>query len=214
MTSSPYRDEAAARAAVTALVLELFQARLITSTGGNVSVRLADDDVLITPTRMHKGGLTPDALVRVNGQGQSYAGQDEPSSELPLHLAVYREFPQVHAVVHTHAPYATALGLMGQRIPPILADALPFEAMRAVYYVIPGDEAGIARLVDALHDAPAVLMQNHGLLTVGGDLRRAANYALALEEVIQILTVCRIWGIEPRRLPPEDAARLRALGVV
>ncbi len=214
MTSSPYRDETAARAAMVDIVQELFQARLITSTGGNVSVRLADGDVLITPTRMHKGGLTPAALVRVDDQGQPRAGQGVPSSETPLHLAVYREFPQVHAVVHTHAPYATALGLMGQRIPPIIADALPFEHMRAVYYVVPGDEEGIARLVDALHDAPAVLMQNHGLLTVGRDLRQAANYALALEEVIQILTVCRIWGIEPRRLPPDDAATLRELGVV
>ncbi len=214
MAESPYRDEAAAREAVAAVVLELFQARLITSTGGNVSVRLAAGDVLITPTRMHKGGLTPEALVRVDGQGRAYPGQGKPSSETPLHLAVYRAFPQVHAVVHTHAPYATALGLMGERIPPIIADALPFEHMRAVYYVVPGDREGIARLVEALRDAPAVLMQNHGLLTVGADLRQAANYALALEEVIHILTVCRIWGIEPRRLPPEDAATLRTLGVV
>ena len=214
MTASPYTDEAAAREAVTALVHELFQARLITSTGGNVSVRLGTGDVLITPTRMHKGGLTPATLVRVDAQGQPYPGQGKPSSETPLHLAVYEAFPHVHAVVHTHAPYATALGLMGQRIPPILADALPFEHMRTVYYVVPGDRAGIARLVEGLRHAPAVLMQNHGLLTVGETLRQAANYALALEEVIHILTVCRIWGIEPRTLPPDDAATLRELGVV
>ncbi len=211
---SPYSDERSARAAVVSIVQELYQARLITSTGGNVSVRLRNGDRLITPTRMHKGTLTTEMLVRVQPTGQPYPGQGGPSSELPLHQAVYEAFPHVHAVVHTHAPYATALGLMGQSIPPILADALPFEQMRTVYYVVPGDRQGIEQLVDGLRDAPAVLMQNHGLLTIGHDLRQAANYALALEEVIQILTVCRIWGVEPRQLPPQDATRLRALGVV
>ncbi len=214
MPTTPYTDERAARDAVTAIVHELYQARLITSTGGNVSVRLAAGRFLITPTRMHKGGLTPASLVVVDAQGHPLDPAQRPSSETPLHLAVYAAHPQVHAVVHTHAPFATALGLMGQRIPPIIADALPFTEMRSVYYVIPGDQAGIARLVEALHHAPAVLMRNHGLLTVGQDLRQAANHALALEEVIQILTICRLWGVEPQTLPPDDAARLRALGVV
>ncbi len=215
-TASPYHDEAQARQAVVDVVLELYDARLITSTGGNVSVRLADGDVLITPTRMHKGGLTPDALVRVSPHGEPRPGQGRPSSETPLHLAVYHARPDVHAVVHTHAPHAIMLGLLEGRVPPIIADALPFESLPIVYYVLPGDRAGIARIVQSLGaHGSAVLLKHHGLLTVGRDLRRAVNVTFALEEVLHILTLCRIWGCsEPPTLPPDDAATLRRLDIV
>ncbi|NPA26639.1 MAG: class II aldolase/adducin family protein [Chloroflexi bacterium] len=215
LSDSPYTDEARARQAVVDVVLELYDARLITSTGGNVSVRLADGDILITPTRMHKGGLTPEVLVRVAPSGEPRPGQGRPSSETPLHLAVYRARPDVHAVVHTHAPHAIMLGLLEGRVPPIIADALPFEHLPVVYYVLPGDQAGIARIVRALDRGAAVLLKHHGLLTVGSDLRRAVNVTFALEEVLHILTLCRIWGCtDPPTLPPDDAETLRRLDIV
>ncbi len=202
------------REAMVAIIQELYQARLITSTGGNVSVRLEDGRFLITPTRMHKGGLRPEDMVLVDAQGQPLPGQGRPSVETPMHLAIYREHSHVAAVVHTHSPLSIALGLVGGRIPPITVDAVAFERMHVVPYALPGDATLIRRVVEALHDSPAVLLQNHGVVTVGRTLREAANVALALEETVHILMACRLLGGEPVELAPHWVEAIRRLGVV
>ncbi len=197
------------------IVQELYQARLITSTGGNVSVRLpGGNGYLITPTRMHKGGLQPEHLVRLDAQGRPVQAHQRPSVETPMHLAIYQAYPDVGAVVHTHAPLATALGIVGGRVPPITVDAVLFQDMRIVPYGLPGDPELIQHVVEALKYSPAVILQNHGLVTVGETMRQAANRALALEETIHILLACRMLGGEMTLLTPELVQRIRALGYV
>jgi len=204
------------RVEVIATVEELYQARLITPTGGNISARVADepDAFLITPTRLHKGGLHPQDIVRVDSAGKPAGRRQRPSVETALHLAIYAAYPEVEAVVHTHAPLATALGLVRGHIPPISVDAVPFVDTQVVPYGLPGDPALIERVAQALAHSPAVLLQNHGLLTVGWTLRQAANRALALEEVISILLACRLLGQEPATLPEETVALLRQTGAL
>lgn len=204
------------REEIVRIVEELYEARLITPTGGNVSVRLPDeeDGYLITPTRLHKGSLRPEDIVRVNAEGKPANHRQRPSVETKMHLAIYKAYPDIEAVIHSHAPYATALGLIEGRVPPISVDAVPFTEMQVVPFGLPGDPDLIERVVAALQHAPAVLLQNHGLLTVGWTLRQAANRALALEEVIQVLVTCRLLGGEPRTLPGETLELLRQTGVL
>jgi L-ribulose-5-phosphate 4-epimerase len=86
--------------------------------------------------------------------------------------------------------------------------------MQVVPFGLPGDETLIKGVVEALERGPAVLLQNHGLLTVGWTLRQAANRALALEEVIQVLVTCRLLGGEPATLPEETVELLRQTGAL
>ncbi len=204
------------RLEIIAIVEELYEARLITPTGGNVSVRIPDepDGFLITPTRLHKGELRPENIVRVDSTGKPAERRQRPSVETAMHLAIYAAQPDVEAVIHSHAPLSTALGLVGGRIPPINVDAVPFTNMQIVPYGLSGDPALIERVVEALTHSPAVLLQNHGLLTVGWTLRHAANRALALEEVIHILLACRLLDQEPVTLPEETVALLRETGAL
>ncbi len=209
-------EERSQREEIVAIVQELYQVRLITSTGGNVSVRLEppEEGYVITPSRMHKGGLRPEDLVRLDPEGRPLETHRPPSVETPMHVAVYRAYPEVGAVVHTHAPLATALGIVGGHIPPITVDAVPFLEMRIVPYGLPGDPVLIDRVVEALQYSPAVILQNHGLVTVGKNLRQAANRALALEETLHILLACRLLGGELTTLSPEMVEKVRALGYV
>lgn len=204
------------REEIVRIVEELYEAHLITPTGGNVSARLPDEEgaYLITPTRLHKGSLRPEDIVRVNAEGRPANRRQRPSVETKMHLAIYDAYPEVEAVIHSHAPYATALGLIEGHVPPISVDAVPFTEMRVVPFGLPGDPDLIERVVAALEHAPAVLLQNHGLLTVGWTLRQAANRALALEEVIQILVTCRLLGGEPKTLPEETVELLRQTGAL
>jgi len=210
MSEQRFRQE------IVATVEELYEARLITPTGGNVSVRLPDepDAYLITPTRLHKGSLRPEDIVRVDGGGTPADPHQRPSVETPMHLAIYAAYPDAGAIIHSHAPLSTALGLVGGRVPPITVDAVLFTEMRIVPYGLPGDPVLIERVVEALARSPAVLLQNHGLLTVGRTLRQAANRALALEEVIHILLVCRLLGREPVTLSNDMVALLREMRIL
>jgi len=204
------------RLEIVAIVEELYEAHLITPTGGNVSARIPDepDGFLITPTRLHKGGLRPENIVQVDSAGKPAERRQRPSVETAMHLAIYAAQPDVEAVIHSHAPLSTALGLVEGHIPPITVAAVPFVNMRIVPYGLPGDPVLIERVVQALAHSPAVLLQNHGLLTVGWTLRQAANRALALEEVISILLTCRLLGGEPVTMPEETVALLRQTGAL
>lgn len=212
-----YTNPQQAREEMVALVQELYQARLITSTGGNVSVRLAGSHqgtFLITPTGMHKGGLQPQDMVHIDHQGSPLPGEGQPSVETPMHLAIYQAYPEVHAVVHTHAPLAIALGLVEGRIPPITVDAVAFQHLHIVPYALPGDADLIQQVVKGLEACPVVLLQNHGVVAVGASLREAAHRTMALEETIHILLACRLLGREPVELSPHWIDAIRRAGVV
>jgi len=198
------------RAEIIRTVQQLFEAGLITPTGGNVSARLPDDaGILITPTQLYKGGLAPEDVVHVGLDGRALDPSQVPSIETALHLKVYELRKRVGAVIHTHAPLATVLGLCEISIPPITVDAAPFVGLPVIPFALSGTPQEVANVAERLGDAPAALLQNHGLVTVGRDLRQAANRALALEETARILITCRLLGIEPQQLPEREAAFLK-----
>ncbi len=190
-------------------VQELYGAGLITPTGGNVSLRLpsgGSSEFLITPSGMHKGSLRPEDIIPIDGAGR--ARTPRPSIETPMHLRIYQLRPTCDAVIHTHAPAATLLGLAALPIQPVTLDAVRFLDTPLVPFRIPGSQelvdAVAAALMGATSASPAILLQNHGLVTFGPSLREAANYALALEEVCRLLLEAQALG-HPLKLISEAA---------
>ncbi|MHB8757344.1 MAG: class II aldolase/adducin family protein, partial [Bacillota bacterium] len=187
-----------------------FKAGLITPSGGNVSVRLPGG-ALITPSGMHKGSLRPPDLVEVDAAGRPRAPGRRPSVETGLHLLVYQRRPEVNAVIHTHAPMATLLGLLDLPVPPVTLEAVRFADLPSVPFFRPGSDDLAEAVADDLGAAPAALLRNHGLVTVGADLRAAADAALALEEVAHLVVTCGLLGREPSTIPPEAVKALKQL---
>jgi ribulose-5-phosphate 4-epimerase/fuculose-1-phosphate aldolase len=200
------------RQQIIEIVDELYDAGLITPKGGNVSVRMPDsDEVWITPSQLYKGGLTEERLIRVNLKGKKLEGTDRPSVELPMHLALYGAREDVNAVIHTHAPMAIVVGLYHEPIPPITIEAIGLGQAPVVPFLLSGTREQSQAIVEALGEGPAVLLQNHGLLTVGSDLREAASKAHQLEFAARTVVVTRLLGGEPTAIPEKLADFLKKI---
>jgi autoinducer 2 (AI-2) kinase len=199
------------------VVHELYEAELITATGGNVSVRVdgSDDQIWITPSRMFKGDLRPEILVRVDLDGTPL---DEdalsPSSETVMHCAIYRARPDVRAVVHAHAPHATILANTGLDLLPISTEAAFFSDIGRVPFIMPGTRELADAVVEAMGGGWAVLMRNHGIVGGGRNLRRAADMVEIIERSCEVILACEAAGRPTSTLPDDVVATLRKIGDV
>ena len=174
----------------------LWEAGLIAGADGNISVRLAADRVLVTPRGLLKCELEPTDLVVVDLDGRPLDGCRQASTELDLHLRVYRRLPECGAVVHAHPPTATAFALAGDAIPD---DVLPeITLLLGDVPVVPYAAAGTPALGDAVEPfiagRAAVLLANHGALTWGADLAQARIRMESLEHGARILLAARSLG--------------------
>jgi L-fuculose-phosphate aldolase len=168
------------RESVAAAARQLAAERLVIGTAGNVSAR-ADGVIAITPTGAVLERLEPEQVAIVNLDGEQTGGELEPSSELALHLGVYRRF-HAGGVVHTHAPMATALSCSIDELPVVHYQMLMLGgAVRVAPYATFGTAELAETTVDALQDRTAALMANHGAIAYGHDLDAAVANALLLE---------------------------------
>jgi L-fuculose-phosphate aldolase len=171
---------AAERAAVAAAARRLADAGLVVGTAGNVSMR-SGELVAITPTGATLERLTPDQIAVVDLAGEQVAGELAPSSELDLHLGVYRRYDG-GAVVHTHAPMATALSCVLDELPCIHYQMLLLGAtVRVAPYRTFGSPELAAAVLDALDGRMAALMANHGAIAFAHNLDAAMEQSLLLE---------------------------------
>ena len=195
-------------------VEEMYAHGLITSTGGNVSVRIPDKDQLwITPNSSFKGALRADMLVRIDLDGNPIGDSPyAPSSERMLHCAIYRNNPKVGAVIHSHAPKATILGLAGLPFLPISTEAAFIGEIPRVPFIMPGTVELADAVGAAARDANAVIMQNHGLIVGGPNLRHTIDMTFIIEETAEKLIVCHMLGKVPPVLPDEIVTTVRSLG--
>lgn len=189
-------DAAAARAGIVRVCRRLYERGLIAGPDGNVSVRVTDDRVLITPSGMSKVDVSADALVEVSLSGQPVGGAGRASSELRMHLAIYQARPDVRAVVHAHPPTATAFGVAREPIPDrILPEVIcQMGAVAMVPYATPGTDAAAAAFAPFLAAHEAFVMANHGATTVGATLDLAHQRMESLEHAARIILTARLLG--------------------
>ena len=199
---------------VVRAVEEMYAHGLISSTGGNVSVRIpGKDEVWITPNSFFKGALRPDMLVRVDLEGNPIGDSPyAPSSERMLHCAVYRNKAIVGAVIHSHAPKTTLLGLAGLPFLPISTEAAFIGEIPRIPFIMPGTTELADAVAAVAKDAPAVIMQNHGLIVGGPNLRHTIDMTLIIEHTADKLIACHMLGKTPPVLPDEIVSALRSLG--
>lgn len=189
---------------------------LVVGTSGNVSVRVGDL-VLVTPTGVPYDRLGPVDAVAVDLDGRQVSGRLRPTSELPMHLAVYRG-TGARAIVHTHAVHATAVSTLVDELPAIhyMAAAMGGR-IRVAGYAPYGTDELAAQVLLALRDRSACLMRNHGTLVYGATLDQAYDRTAQLEWMCQVwLTARSVPGLAPALLSDaelDDAGgRLRGYG--
>jgi len=154
-------------------------------TSGNASVRL-DDHFLITPSGMAAETLTINDMVEVNMAGQTIdAGK--PSSEWRFHRDIYEARPEVNAVVHTHAMFATSLSCLRKDIPPFhyMIAVAGGQDIRCADYALFGTQALSNAAITALKDRKACLLANHGMIAVGKTLQQAVDIAIEVETLCE-----------------------------
>ena len=168
------------RAGLVQACRELARTGLVVGSAGNVSAR-SGELVLITPTGARLATLTEDELAVVDLDGTLVDGPLLPTSELPLHLAVYRNF-DAGAVVHTHPPMATAVACVADELPCIHYTLLGLGgSVRVAPYATFGTDELAASVVDALQERTAALMGGHGAVTYGADVAAAMAATELLE---------------------------------
>ncbi|MDX6584661.1 MAG: L-ribulose-5-phosphate 4-epimerase [Solirubrobacterales bacterium] len=196
------------REEVCALHAELPRHGLVAWTSGNVSGRVAGEELMvIKASGVAFEEMTPDAVVVCDFDGVLVDGELSPSSDAATHGHVYRHMPQVGGVAHTHSAYATAWASRGEAIPCVLtamADEFGGEIPVAPFALIGDAEIGRG-IVETLaaHRSPAVLMRSHGVFTLGPGPRDAIKAAVMCEDVARTVHLARVLG-DPIPLAGED----------
>lgn len=205
---------AALRRQVSDLHAELVRYELVVWTAGNVSARVPGEDLMvIKPSGVSYDDLTPESMIVTDLHGRVVEGDLSPSSDTAAHAYVYRHMPEVGGVVHTHSSYAAAWAARAEPVPCVLtamADEFGGDIPVGPFALIGDDSIGRG-IVDTLsgHRSPAVLMQNHGVFTVGKDARAAVKAAVMCEDVARTVHLARVLG-PTVPIDPADVDRLYA----
>jgi L-fuculose-phosphate aldolase len=153
----------------------LYHHGFVAANDGNISVKLNENEFYCTPTGVSKGSLTPDMIIKIDAEGNKIEGTLNPSSEIKMHLRVFRERPDVNAVVHAHPPVATAFTVAGIPLDRyILPEAvLTIGDVPTCEYATPSTMEIPDSLMPYIQEHDAFMLKNHGALTVGNTLTRA-----------------------------------------
>jgi L-ribulose-5-phosphate 4-epimerase len=166
--------------------MELPKNNLVTWTSGNVSARDPQTGlVVIKPSGVTYPDLTPENMVVVDLDGNRKEGSLNPSVDTPTHLYIYKQRPDVCGVVHTHSPFATAFAAVGKSIPACLTaicDEFGGPIPVGAFAPIGGEEIG-KEVVRSIGDSVAILMQNHGVFTIGKNAKAAVKAAVMVEDI-------------------------------
>jgi L-fuculose-phosphate aldolase len=205
-------SEGSLRADIVEVGRRMYARGYTASNDGNISVRLGSERLLMTPKSVCKGFMTPDMMCVTDLDGRKLQGERDPSTEMLMHLEVYRQRPDVQAVVHAHPPTATGFAVAGIPLTrAVLAEVLAtLGSIPIAEYATPSTSElpeAVRKYIKA-HDG--MLLANHGALTVGGDLFAAYYKMETIEHFAKISLVARLLGRE-NLIAREEVSRLQEL---
>ncbi|MCL6620506.1 MAG: class II aldolase/adducin family protein [Syntrophobacterales bacterium] len=186
----------------------LHQKNLIAATDGNISVKFGDG-LLTTPSGVNKAFLEEDQIITVDFAGRVIEGQGQPTSELAMHLAVYRLRPEVEAVIHAHPPLATAFSLAGASLEQFVLPevVLSLGVIPTAAYATPTTAEVPLAIRELIKHYDALILERHGALTVGRDLIEAYNKMEKLEHTALIIfAALQLGGV--KNLPAHEVEKL------
>ena len=189
-------NEHALRQQICEIGRRLYNKGFAAANDGNISFRLNDKEILCTPTMISKGYMKTEDLCIVDYDGNQMHGLRKRSSEILMHLAIYKHNPQVNAVVHCHPPHATAFAVAGEPIPQgVLPEVEIFlgEVPISVYET-PGTRKFAETLVPFVQKCNTIILANHGVVTFGPDLERAYWNTEIIDSYCRILILARQLG--------------------
>ncbi|WP_028263692.1 class II aldolase/adducin family protein [Atopobium fossor] len=186
--------------------LKLDRYGLIALSGGNVSSRMSNGLILVTPSGMIYDEMTFEDVLVVDIDGNIIEGTRKASVDTEALLYIFKKMPQVNAVIHTHQPYATGLGLVMDEIPcnlSTMANAVE-GTCHVAKYGDPGSLSMGVEAVNAIGDRLAVVLKHHGVIAVGRDLRQALFSCVYLEEAAKTVSVALSTGLPMAEMTPEQ----------
>ena len=195
------------KAEICAVGKKLWHRGYVDGNGGNISYRIAEDAVLCTPTLVSKSDLRPEDMSLVDLDGNQLAGGRPRTSEILMHLEIYKEVPEAKAVVHCHPPHATAYAITG-RVPPtcIIPEFEVFVGRVAVSpYETPGTKKFAETVIPFVKKHNSVLLSNHGIVCWGDTVTHAEWYVEVLETYCHTLLIASQLGAPITFIPPDKA---------
>jgi L-fuculose-phosphate aldolase len=178
--------------------MAMYEAGLVVGTAGNVSGRDAEGRIHLTPSSVPYPEITVDLLAVLDSEGDQVGGEGSPSTEKDMHLACFREFPEVGGVLHCHAPHASMFAIAHQPVPAVIEEAVVYVGgeIPVAAYQRTGSVELAEELVGHLADRGAVLMANHGMLCVGRSPADALHTAQVVEHMARVVLGARQIGGE------------------
>ncbi|MEM2281471.1 MAG: class II aldolase/adducin family protein [Candidatus Bathyarchaeia archaeon] len=168
---------------------QLYNYGLVVGSEGNISARIPGTNrILIKPSGVSMGFLKAEDFIVVDLDGNKVEGELPPSIETPLHTAIYRARNDVQGVVHTHAPLATAFGIAGVEIIPLMVEMFLYipNGVPIVPFELPGSKALAEAVQKMIKDYNAVILENHGIITVGPTIEEACLLNRMVEECAKV----------------------------
>jgi L-fuculose-phosphate aldolase len=183
----------------------LYEQKLTTCSGGNISFKIDDENILITPSQLDKACLTASQIGIMSLDGKNYTPKLKPTMESGMHLSIYKKRPDVKAIVHAHPTYATSFSVTDKKVNCKLTGEARFVIGEPAYtkYALMGSEELAGIVSEATLNANVVVMKNHGALAVGETLLQAFDRLEVFEASAKITLISGLLG-EHNNLSPEE----------
>ncbi|MBC7262924.1 MAG: class II aldolase/adducin family protein [Chloroflexi bacterium] len=193
---------------------ELVDSGIIGAGGGAISVRLPEGaGFLITPPGFNRMRIAPDSVWQITPGGDILGKRRKPPLDTNIHLRIYAARPDVESIVISHGPMTIVTGICQVPILPITMDSIPFADIPRVQY----DPSGLVDMgllvADAIGNAPALLLLNHGAVAVGSTIEQAVERAEALEEIAYVMVISHLLQRIPTTLPAEAVEIIKQAGL-
>lgn len=207
-----YPTDAQAKAAILDAGRKIYQRGLVAANDGNLSVRVGENALWVTPTGVSKGSMTEEMLVKLDLDGNLLEGVRKPSSETRMHLRIYQEDPLVRAVVHAHPPAATAFAAAGLPLDrPVLQEAVvQLGTVPVAPFALPGSQGVADSVAPYCRQYRALLLEYHGAVTWGDSMEQAHYRLECLEQLATVTLHLRTLGCD-RQMPDALVRELEGL---